>query len=162
MAKHLMLAERGKFKSSITSALYANNNIIEMLIGDTTGMSHPEKIKEFKKYVKSHLFIDDTVTDMKSYIFYDVVIPNVYSQTKECNIVMYLICHRDILDDYEKDGYFGNRTDILSQMVVDSLINDKDTANSFGIGKLKLDSVDVYNSKTMYGCILQFSTTAFN
>ena len=162
MAKHLMLAERGKFKSSITSALYANNNIIEMLIGDTTGMSHPEKIKEFKKYVKSHLFIDDTVTDMKSYIFYDVVIPNVYSQTKECNIVMYLICHRDILDDYVKDGYFGNRTDILSQMVVDSLINDKDTANSFGIGKLKLDSVDVYNSKTMYGCILQFSTTAFN
>ena len=46
-------------------------------------------------------------------------------------------------------------------MVEDTLINDEEVANSFGIGKLKLDSVDIYNANRFYGCILQFDVPTF-
>lgn len=161
MAKNLTLSERGKFKIEIITSLYKNKDIREMLIGDTSEKPTKELAKEFKNYVKSHLFIDDTITETKTYIFYDVIFPNLHTHTKECNVIMYLICHRNILDDYAKEGYYGNRIDALSQMVIDALINDKETANSFGIGELTLDSVDVYNSQRMYGCELRFSVPSF-
>lgn len=161
MAKKKTLIERGKFKSEITTALYKNVNIREMLLGDTTGMSNSEIRTNFKQYVKSHLFIDDTIKEAKTFIFYDVVIPSLQEQIKSCRVVMYLICSRDILEDYSKEGYYGDRIDILSQMVEDTLINDEEVANSFGIGKLKLDSVDIYNANRFYGCILQFDVPTF-
>lgn len=154
-------AERGKFKEEITTALYKSNDIKELLLGDISGMSASKIRSEFKKYVKSHLFIDDTITETKTFIFYDVLIPSVYSNIKECKIVMYLICHLDILDDYVKDGYYGNRADALSQMVENVLINDDEIAKSFGIGRLTLDSINPYNSKHFYGCIMQFDVPNF-
>lgn len=87
--------------------------------------------------------------------------PYIHSNTKDCQVVLYAICHRDILDDYEKEGYFGNRADILSQMIEDCLLNDKEVANSFGIGQLSLDSVDIYNTQRFYGCIMTFSVPNF-
>lgn len=161
MAKKKTLIERGKFKSEITTALYKNADIREMLLGDTTGMSSSEIRTNFKQYVKSHLFIDDTIKEAKTFIFYDVSIPSLQEQIKSCRVVMYLICSRDILEDYSKEGYYGDRIDILSQMVEDTLINDEEVANSFGIGKLKLDSVDIYNANRFYGCILQFDVPTF-
>lgn len=161
MAKKKTLIERGKFKSEITTALYRNADIREMLLGDTTGMSSSEIRTNFKQYVKSHLFIDDTIKEAKTFIFYDVAIPSLQEQIKSCRVVMYLICSRDILEDYSKEGYYGDRIDILSQMVEDTLINDEEVANSFGIGKLKLDSVDIYNANRFYGCILQFDVPTF-
>ena len=74
---------------------------------------------------------------------------------------MYAICHRDILDNYYKEGYYGNRSDVLSDMIVDTLINDSDICNRFGIGQLQVDSLDVYNSKRFYGCQLVFSVPNF-
>jgi len=161
MARKKTLIERGKFKSEITTALYKNENIREMLLGDTTGMSNSEIRTNFKQYVKSHLFIDDTITEAKTFIFYDVAIPSLQEQIKSCRVVMYLICSRDILENYFKEGYYGDRIDILSQMVEDTLINDEEVANSFGIGKLKLDSVDIYNANRFYGCILYFDVPSF-
>ncbi len=161
MAKKKTLIERGKFKSEITTALYKNADIREMLLGDTTGMSSSEIRTNFKQYVKSHLFIDDTIKEAKTFIFYDVAITSLQEQIKSCRVVMYLICSRDILEDYSKEGYYGDRIDILSQMVEDTLINDEEVANSFGIGKLKLDSVDIYNANRFYGCILQFDVPTF-
>ena len=105
-------AERGKFKEEINTSLYKSAEIKEILIGDTSGMSLSKIRTEFQKYVKSHLFIDDTITETKTFIFYDVLIPHTYSNIKECKVVMYVICHLDILDNYTKDGYYGNRADI--------------------------------------------------
>lgn len=161
MARMVTTAERGKFKEEINTALYKSAEIRELLLGDTSGMSASKIRAEFKKYVKSHLFIDDTIEETKSFIFYDVIIPTLYSNVKDCKIVMYLICHLDILDNYTKEGYYGNRADVLSQMVENTLINDADKSYSFGIGKLKLDSVNIYNSKHFYGCIMEFSTPNF-
>lgn len=161
MSREKTTAERGKFKEEIHSALYKSQDIKDLLLGDLGGMSTSKIQTDFKNHVKSHLFIDDTIEDTDSFIFYDVRIPFLHSNTKECQIILYAICHRDILDDYYREGYYGNRADILSQMIENCLINDEDTANSFGIGKLSLDSVDIYSSTKFYGCIMTFSVPNF-
>lgn len=160
MTKKKDTAERGKFKQEIHAALYKNDDIRELLLKDTTGMNSSDVRKLFKNHVKSHLFIDDTIEATDSFIYYDVRMPSLGSNIKRCEIILYAICHRDILDDYIKDGYYGNRADVLSQMIEDCLIND-DISNNFGIGKLTLDSVDIYNSKRFYGCIMYFSVPNF-
>ena len=161
MAQRKTTAERGKFKSEISSALYKNEDIIELLLGDTSGKSPVQVRSAFKEQVKSHLFIDDTITDAKTFIFYDVRMPYMKSQIKGCQVIMYVMCHRDILENYVKENYFGDRIDILSQMIEDTLINDEEVANSFGIGKLSLDSIDIYNSLRFYGCIMTFNVPNF-
>lgn len=154
-------SERGKFKQTIHSALYKSEEIKELMLGDISKMKVAEITKAFKEQVNSHLFIDDTITETKSYIFYDVTFPWMHENTKECQIHMYILCHRDILDNYFKEGYYGNRADILLEMVEDALINDEEIVNKFGIGKLELDSVDVYNSRTLYGTYVVFRVPDF-
>lgn len=161
MAKSKSAKERGKFKQIIQKALFESDDIKNILLGDTSGMSKAETMQEFKKYVKSHLFIDDTITETKMFIFYDVAMPYVHTHTETCDLIMYLICHRDILEDCEIEGYAGNRADILSQMVENALINDTAVVRKFGIGDLTLDSIEIYNSSRFYGCIMNFSVPTF-
>lgn len=153
-------AERGKFKVAISRALYKNANIRNLLFGDCSNLSAKDLKEKFKSRVKSHLFVDDTITETGSYIFYDVVLPDLAPQIKHCSIIMYVICSRDILE-YSKEGYYGDRADILSQMIEDTLINDIDTVNEFGIGELKLDSIQIYNALRFYGCIMTFNIPTF-
>ena len=75
MARLKTTAERGLFKEEIHSALYKNENIRELLLENTDGMSATQIQEEFKKHVKSHLFIDDTIQETGTFIFYDVVFP---------------------------------------------------------------------------------------
>ena len=161
MARQKTTAERGKYKKEIHTALYKNKDIRDLILGDTETMSAADLRKNFKEHVKSHLFIDDTITETSTFIFYDIVMPTLHPNVKNCRIIMYLICHRDILEDYSKEGYYGDRIDILSQMVEDTLINDDDVANKFGIGKLNLDSIEPYNAVRFYGCVLTFSVPTF-
>ena len=128
---------------------------------ETDKMDNSEIRVNFKKHVKSHLFIDDTIQETSSFIFYDIILPFIKPNIKTCKILLYAICHRDILDNYYKDGYFGNRADILTQMIENVLINDKKIVNEFGIGELSLDSVDIYNSNRFYGYIMTFSVPNF-
>jgi len=161
MSKKKSIADRGKFKKEIHSALYKSDEIKEMLLGDVSGLSASDIQKLFKEHVKSHLFIDDTIKEAGTYIFYDVRIPKVYSQTKQMMVYMYLICHRSLLENYSKEGYYGDRIDILAQMVEDVLVANKETSNKFGIGELSLDSLDIYNASRFYGCILTLSVPTF-
>lgn len=161
MKKRNHTSELGTFKENIHAALFQSENIRELLLGDTSGMSNKEIRNAFKEQVKSHLFIDDTITEAKTFIFYDVHFSYMGSNVKSCEVVMYLISHRSILDDYAKEGYHGNRPDILAQMIEDLLINDDDIVNEFGIGRLKLDSVDFYNSNRFYGRIMIFEVPNF-
>ena len=161
MARLKTTAERGLFKEEIHSALYKNENIRELLLENADGMSAMQIQEEFKKHVKSHLFIDDTIQETGTFIFYDVVFPRLSTNIKDCRVIMYAICHRDVLENYTKEGYYGNRADILTQMIEDTLINDKSVARSFGIGELTLDSLEPYNSTRFYGCMMLFSVPNF-
>ena len=83
-------AERGKFKTAVTTALFKNENIRELLLGDTAGMSAAEIQAKFKHYVKSHLFIDDTISEAATFIYYDISIPDIHAQTKTCTLLINL------------------------------------------------------------------------
>lgn len=152
-----MIKDRGQFKSNIKKCLYKNENLRQFLFDGENINVTPHL---FSERVKSHLFLDDILTDKKSYIFFDVICPQFTAQIKEIKIVMYVICHRDILDDYtQKDGYYGNRADVLSQAVEEALITD--SAKEFGIGDLQLEGVDLYNGKDYYGTQLIFNVPTF-
>lgn len=161
MSSKCKTSELGIYKENIMQALFHDKDICKLLIGKIDGMDVTKLREEFKKHVKSHLFIDDTITDSTSFIFYEVRCPRINAQTKQCEIILFAICHRDILDNYVQEGYHGNRADILSQMIENVLINDDEMVNRFGIGKLKLDSVDFYNSSRFYGRLLTFRTPDF-
>lgn len=155
-----MTKEKGLIKQKINSILFSSEDVCKMLFDDIESLSLKEKRTRFLEKVKSHLFIDDTLTDTGTYIFYDVTVPNVRPQLKECAIVMYLICNRDIIDDFTLDGYYGNRADVLSQVVEETLLNEEN-AKQFGIGDLQLMSVDIYNSKDYYGVQMIFKADCF-
>lgn len=161
MIRNKATAERGKFKQEIHAALYNCEELKNLIVGDTTGKTKNEIRKAFKDRVKSHLFIDDTIEETESFIFYDVIFPSLRSNIKSCKVILYAVCHRDILDTYNNDKYPGNRADVLAQIIEDCLINDREVVNSFGIGELSLDSVDIYNSRKFYGCIMQFLVPNF-
>lgn len=155
------ISELGRFKNKIHNALYRSDGIKEVLLGDVSGKSAAEIRKLFKEHVKSHLFVDETITETQSYIFYDVGMSFMRENIKTCTVMMYVVCHRDILDDYAKEGYYGNRADIIAQMVEDCLISDKQVSMDFGIGELKLDSIEPFNGRYLYGCCMTFSVPDF-
>jgi len=152
--------ERGIYKTRISNALLQSNNIKEIILGDTSELTPKELLSKFQKHVNSHLFIDETIKDTTTYIFFDVIMPELRPQTKIIQVLIYAICHRDILEDYVKEGYYGNRADILSEMIEETLLDDS-IVKKFGIGDLSLDNVDIYNSVTFYGCIMSFSVRNF-
>ena len=155
--------ERGKYKELITTVLFQSSEIKNLLLGDTSQYSPAALRDKFKEYVKSHLFIDDTIEETATFIYYDVLVPYAHENIKDLTIVMYLITHRDIIDTYTPPkGYYGNRVDCLSEMVEDVLLNDENISRSFGIGKLKLDSIEPYNSTRFYGCTMTFSVPNFS
>mgnify|MGYP006935966738 CR=1 FL=1 len=158
MGRKKTTIELGKFKTRINNALLTDENIQEILTG-TTGNSR-EQFEKTKKQIHSHLFIDDTIKDTGTYIFYEVFMPELRSQIKNIRVVMYAICHRDILENYSKEGFWGNRADILAEMIEDAMLNPT-VLREFGIGELVLDNIDIYNSTEFYGRIIVFTVPNF-
>jgi len=164
--KDKTLLERGIFKQTISSSLFKNQDLLHVICDGNIPESQKEKIEIFKDQVKSHIFIDDTVDEQKTFIFYDVDIQEEYGSDtiKNCTVTMYAITHKDMIDNYnvkENSKYVGNRIDILLEIINDILINDKDIANKFGIGELRLASTEVVNLSRFYGSIIKFKVPNF-
>lgn len=155
------LRQIGDYKSRIISSLYKSVDLKKVLLDNYELDAKTKCTKEFKEHVKSHMFVDGTVTDTASYIFFDVVIPNMRTTTKEVQIIMYVVAHREILDEpVELENVTGNRADILSMLVEDALA-DKEVASQFGIGDLTCEEALIYNGKDVYGRQLIFSSVDF-
>ena len=75
--------ERGIYKTRISNALLQSNNIKEIILGDTSELTPKELLSKFQKHVNSHLFIDETIKDTTTYIFFDVIMPELRPQTKQ-------------------------------------------------------------------------------
>ena len=158
--RKLTIKELGSYKIRILNALLKSDNIKDLILGDTSDLKPKEIINEFKEHVNSHLFIDDTIKDTSTYVFFDVILPRMRPQVKNVQVLMYAICHRDILENYSKEEYYGNRADILAEMIEETLL-DESIVKEFGIGDLELDNVDIYNTTTFYGRVLAFSVNNF-
>lgn len=161
MSRKNTTAERARYKKIIHRALYKNADVREYVTGNINGKSHAEIQTLFKDHVKSHLFVDDTIKDAGTYIFYDILFPRLGTNVKTCLIIMYAICQRDMLENNESEKYQGDRIDALTQMIEDTIINDSDVCKEFGIGPLVLDSLDIYNSNRFYGTVLRFTVPNF-
>lgn len=153
--------ERAKFKAEIHKALFNSADVRDLLLGDTSDKKQQEIREAFQKHVYSHLFVDETIEDADTFIFYDVIFPKIYANIKTCEVHMYLICHRSILDNYAREGYYGDRIDVLTQMVENALINDPTAVKKFGIGDLTLSALMVYNTTRFYGVHLTFDVPNF-
>ncbi len=152
------LKELGEYKTRVQNALINSEKIRKLILGST---DKPTKvIKEFRKHVNSHLFIDDKIQETDTYIFFDIFMPMLRPQVKNVKILIYAICHRDILEDYTEDGYYGNRADILAELIEETLL-DPTIVKEYGIGDLSLDSIDIYNASSFYGRIMAFSVPNF-
>lgn len=158
--RKLTTKERGIYKTRILNALLTSDNIKDVVLGNTGDLTPKQILSKFKDHVNSHLFIDETIKDTSTYIFFDVIMPRMRPQVKSVQILVYAICHRDILESYIKEGYYGNRADILSEMIEETFL-DESIVKKFGIGDLELDNVDIYNSTTFYGCIMSFTVNNF-
>lgn len=158
--RKLTIKELGLYKNRILNALLKSDNIKDLVLGDTVGLKPKEVLTEFQEHVNSHLFIDDTIKDTSTYVFFDVILPRMRPQVKNIQVLMYAICHRDILENYNKENYYGNRADILAEMIEETLL-DENVVKEFGIGDLELDNVDIYNTTAFYGRILSFSVNNF-
>lgn len=154
--------EVGEYKIKINNALLKSPEIRNLLTDGVGDKINKESIISFKEHVMSHLFIDDTIKDKSTYIFYDVVVPGFRTHTKNIHIIVYAICHRDILENINIDNtsYCGNRADVLSQIIENTLL-DESIVNEFGIGNLELIDLDIYNSTTFYGRIMTFEVYNF-
>ena len=157
-----MLKELGLYKQRILSPLYESDKIKDILLVNDYEKMDDEKIHaELKKRIYSHLFVDKTITNTDTYIYFDVLIPRVGSTIKNCKVIIYAFCHKDIIDSYSLKGYFGNRVDILAQ-VIEDIFSDESISRKFGIGKLSLSNVSIYNDeRKFYGKILEFEVPNF-
>lgn len=159
-----MLREMGVFKNRIAPALYKDEPLRLLLLGDTYAQKYTSESavrKALKSHIFSHLFVDDVITETQSYIFYDIDVPRSYQSSKDVRIIMYGLCHKDILESYQSSEYPGNRVDALSQIIEQIILNPA-TIRDFGIGKINLDTVSLYrNEKKFYGKILEFVVPNF-
>lgn len=158
MIKTKNILELGNVKKNVESMLFKDETV-RQLLGDGENIQDARSF--FREHCKTHLFVDDTLTEKGSFIFFDTSISDINYQTKTTRIHMIVMCHRDLLDVIPSvDGLSGNRADMLAEAVSNTLLSAENT-NQFGIGELSLEDVDIYNSKDYYGRVLIFEVKNF-
>lgn len=183
------LWEFGAFKDTLR-LLFMNDEIITNLVMPELDNSQFTYEQNWKggKYTKNrfghsckevlvghcftHPYVEDTVTDTRSFICIETIYPNTYNPTfKDISLQIYIYSHHDILDlsdeeyqNYMKQGFAGNRCDMI-MMAINRLMFNKDVCRDFGIGKVSFSerypiNTHVPNNK-YYGRILNYNVKDF-
>lgn len=153
----MYLRELGLYKHTIFTKIRNSDDIKEILLDKNYDVNIVDDLLD--EHIFPYLYVPDTQTVAKTYICVDVIVPRVPSiEIKNLKVIIWVFTHKSLIR-YAKKGYIGTRTDILSD-VLDRLL---DTSKEFGIGRLKLEGVDLFNSeKQYYGRILTYSASDFN
>lgn len=153
----MYLRELGLYKQKIFVKIRQSDDIKEILLGKNYDVELVDDLLD--EHIFPYLYIPETQTTAKTYICVDVVVPKVPNfSIKNLKIIVWVFTHKSLMR-YSKKGYIGTRTDILSD-VLDGLL---DTSRDFGIGRLKLEGVDLFTSeKQYYGRVLTYSASDFN
>lgn len=150
-----VLKDIGIFKSKLLLSFLDSSDICELLLGDNY---MPDDVDDLVySQIFPYLYIEDTQTEVKPYLCFEVNFKQQTRTMKTLQIIVYAYCHKDCMK-YHKYGYSGTRADILADMVERQLHE----TNKYGIGELNLESVNYYfpNSK-YYGRQLVFTTSDF-
>ena len=162
----VVLKDIGLIKNRILPLLLNSNDVMEIILGkgytNEQVWGNDDNDEDYGivyRQVFPYLYIDDTQTEVLSYLCYEVDVPRIPTGTiKEMKIIVWAYCHKDCMK-YSKKGFLGTRADILADAVERVLCD----SNKFRIGKLHLDSVTYLNSvnKEYYGRQLIFTVPDF-
>ena len=142
-----ILKDMGSYKNNLIVALQNSEDICELLFN-----KHPYTRDDVKNLPYSqifpYLYVDDTQTEVLSYICIEVDVPRIPTNTvKDMKIWIWAYCHKENMK-YSKKGYIGTKADILVDMIERQLRE----SNKFGIGKLQLVSVEhFFPNRNYYG-----------
>jgi len=154
----------GHYKNIINKALYADDNLRVALLGKnykTELTTESAVIKSLHEHIKSHLFIDEPILKTFSYVMYDVVIPTSYDKIQTMQLVVYVFCDKDCIDNLNVKNYEGNRNDIICE-IVDGILTRNDLRRTYGIGNLELSKLDLFErQQTVAGKILTYAVPNF-
>ena len=157
MSECSVLKDVGNYKNELVGVFTSSDNICELLFNKKS-YTPTQADGLLYNQIFPYLYVDETQTDVKSYICWEVDVPRVPTGTvKDMKLIIWAYCHKECME-YSKKGYAGTRVDILSDMI-ESQLRDSD---KFGIGKLHLESATYFfPSKIHYGRQLIFTIPDF-
>lgn len=155
-----MLKELGSYKQKIMSILSRSDDIKELLFGEGSSIPAGSTEEMLEKHILPYHYVDETLTEPGSYLFVEVTVPTVGTNTKLCRIVIEILVHRSLFR-CSKPGYSGNRADVLAQVAEELLLGSKEQSRAFGIGRLALDEAGIISSKQYCGRTLTFTVPNF-
>ena len=142
-----VLNDIGTYKDTLLEMLLSNDAICKTLLGND--YSNDDKLNLVYTQVFPYLYVDETQTEVLSYICVEVDIPRVPNGTmKDMKLIVWAYSHKECMK-YSYNGYRGTRSDILSDMI-DRQISDPVTCHAYGIGKPTLNSVTYFYPQNKY------------
>ncbi len=152
-----VLKDIGNYKQKLLSMFLSSNEICSVLLNKEDFSE--EEVADLKySQLFPYLYSDETLTEVLSYLCFEVDIPLVPTHTiKDMKIIIWTYAHKGCMK-YHKSGYSGTRVDILADMT-EQLLRDSE---KFGIGKLSLQSVtNFFPHVGYYGRQIIFSVPDF-
>lgn len=163
-----MFEDIGRYKTSFGSMLKNDEKICTLLLGNNYYDKYDDLDTELDKLIIPHLYIEDVITEQKSYIMYEVVPTQSTSTIKNMKIIIQAICHKGIVvyNDKPKEES-GLRYDVLSQYIENvacpkNLQNENLIKEKFGIGSFELKSPDLFLTKEFIGRTFTLIVPEFN
>ena len=156
------LKDINTYKNSVLSALLQSTDILTLLLGE--GYTPEQVLGDnngsngvMYQQIFPYLYTEETKTEVKSYICMDVDSTIQNPHIKSSTLTIWVYCNKNTMK-YEKEGYSGTRTDLLSDLI------DRQLAQSVnpGLGRLLLKSAKYFiPAAGFYGRILLYEIPDF-
>lgn len=146
-----------KYKEIIISKITQSQDIKNIILSANGSEGLPNEPLLYSN-IFPYLHTPGTQTDLKTYICVDCIVSKIINPSiKEIKVIINVFSHKDTIK-YSDTDISKTKPDIISNML-DTLLN---SSREFGIGKLSLESVDLYNLQNVYyGKILTYKCAEF-
>ena len=146
------------YKETIISKLTQSQNIKDLILS-SNGVNNLPDNELLYNYIFPYLYNPEIQSEIKTGICLDSVVSKIINSTvNEIKIIINVFSHKDGMKHSDTDISKTN-PDIISEKIHDMLSYSRE----FGIGKLSLESVDLFNlQNTYYGKTLNYKCAEFN
>lgn len=142
-----VLQDIGLYKENLISMLLSNSTICKVLLGDDYTDNDISNLVYTQVF--PYLYIDETQTEVLSYICVEVDIPKVPTGTmKDMKLIVWAYSHKNCMQ-CPIPKYHGTRPDILVDLI-DRILSTSECRRKFGIGKPTLTSVNYFFPQNKY------------
>ena len=141
------LQDIGLYKDNLISMLLSDSSICKVLLGnDYTDNDISDLVYT---QVFPYLYIDETQTEVLSYICIEVNIPRIPTGTmKDLKLIVWAYSHKNCMQ-CPIPKYHGTRPDILVDLI-DRILSKPECCRKFGIGMPTLTSVEYFFPQNKY------------